>query len=414
MHKSATNSTYSVSAVSWRIAAMGFLGGIGGGVVFPILPALGTTMGLSGLVIGVILAANRVSRLGMNPVTGSLIDRFGGRKVIASGLAIEGIGTLGYIAALHFPLPAVWFFVGRLVWGVGSSLLFVGVMAGVLALSSSGERGRLVARVRGALSIGMPGGLVLGGLVTDFISAGAAFWLATAISIVTGVIALTSIPERPARERESRRRAPSPAGAWRALLASRRLWNVWFCAAIVGFATLGVLLVTLVVLVAQRELLVPGLGAEGSAGLCMAVFMLAYAGTSILIGRRLDVMGRRTAFILPSMLAMAAGFALFAFAHSLALLLVALLVIGIGTGSIIVPLLTLIGDFVVGELRGRATAAYQVASDIGSGAGLVVGLFLGQHFGFRNLYLAIVVLLILSLPLALRLAHTERSVRRVG
>lgn len=392
---------------------MGFLGGIGGGVVFPILPALGTTMGLSGLMIGIILAANRVSRLGMNPVTGSLIDRFGGRKVIAAGLAIEGLGTLGYIGALHFPLPAAWFFAGRLVWGVGSSLLFVGVMAGVLALSTSGERGRLVARVRSALSLGMPGGLVVGGLVANLVSDAAAFWLATVISILAGLATLASIPERLPRERSPARAQPSTNGnVWRYLFGSKALLGVWCSAAIVAFAALGVLLVTLVVLVDRRGLLVAGLGAEGSAGLCMAVFMLAYAGTSVAIGRRLDILGRRTAFLLPSIVVVAGGFALLAFADSLGLLVLALLLIGIGTGSIVVPLLTLIGDFVASELRGRATAAYQVASDIGSGTGLVIGLFLGERFGFRNIYIAVAVVVMLALPLAVLLARAERTMRR--
>lgn len=393
---------------------MGFLGGIGGGVVFPILPALGTRMGLSGLVIGIILAANRVTRLAMNPATGSLIDRFGGREVIAAGLMIEGIATLGYIAALHFPVPAAWFMAGRLVWGIGSSFLIVGAVASVLALSTGPERGRFVARVRSAVSLGMPGGLVVGGLVTNFVSVSASFWLATAFSILAGVAALLGIPARSPRDRARRGEAGSSAGSWRRVLASRELVGVWACAAIVAFSTLGVLLVTLVVLVAQRGLLVPGLGAEGSAGLCMAVLMLAYAGTSALIGRRLDIIARRTTLLLPAMLVLIIGFALLAFAHSLATLVVALFLVGAGTGAIVVPLLALIGDFVVAELRGRATAAYQVASDVGGGIGLVVGLFLGLRFGFRDIYLAIVVLLVLALPVVIKLARTERRAQSFG
>jgi MFS family permease len=103
------------SLASWRIAVMAFFGGIGGGVVFPILPTLGLRMWLSALMIGAILAANRIVRIGVNPLTGALVDRFGGRGVIASGLFIEGAGTLGYIAALHFAAPAAWFLAGRIV-----------------------------------------------------------------------------------------------------------------------------------------------------------------------------------------------------------------------------------------------------------------------------------------------------------
>lgn len=63
--------------VAWAIAAVAFVGGVGGGVVFPILPVIGLDLGMSGFMIGLILAANRIARLGFNPLTGGLVDRFG-------------------------------------------------------------------------------------------------------------------------------------------------------------------------------------------------------------------------------------------------------------------------------------------------------------------------------------------------
>ena len=66
-------------ATGWAIAGIAFLGGVGGGVVFPILPVIGMDLGISGFMIGLILSANRITRLGFNPVTGSLLDRFGAR-----------------------------------------------------------------------------------------------------------------------------------------------------------------------------------------------------------------------------------------------------------------------------------------------------------------------------------------------
>src|SRR5699024_1739108 len=155
------------------------------------------------------------------------------------------------------PLPAGWFLAGRLVWGVGSSFLFVGAMASVLALSAGAERGRLVARVRSAVSLGMPGGLVVGGLVTSFATAGAAFWLATGFSLLAGLAAWLGIPARSSPGRHAEVSGSPDNGAWRQLLANRGLVAVCVCAAVVAFGALGVLLVTLVVLVQQRSLLVP-------------------------------------------------------------------------------------------------------------------------------------------------------------
>ena len=389
---------------------MAFLGGIGGGVVFPILPTLGLRMGLSAFMVGVILAANRIVRIGMNPVTGALVDRFGGRGVIAAGLFIEGAGTLGYIAALHFAGPAAWFLVGRLVWGAGSSLLFVGAVAAVLAASSGANRGRLVARARSAISLGVPGGLVLGGLVTDFFSADAAFLAALLLSVGSGVAALAGIPRS--------RRIEPPGGMQRTslhglleVLRQRRLAGIWLYAALVSFAVQGLLLATLVLLVERRRIAIAGFGAEGSAGLLLAVLMLAYAGTSLLIGRRLDTLQRRTRLLGASIALLIAGYMVLAFTPGLGLIVAALVVIGVGAGSIVIPLLTLIGDLIAPGIRGRATAIYQVASDCGGTAGPIVGLILGVRFGFFAIYAGVAALFVLSLPAAVALARAERRAR---
>ncbi len=417
MKGDAQNKKNDAARISWRIAVIAFFGGIGGGVVFPILPALGLRLGLSAVMVGVILAANRIVRLGVNPLTGSLVDRFGGRGVIATGLFIEGFGTLGYVAALHFGAPTAWFLAGRLVWGAGSSLLFVGAVAAVLTLSASSDRARFVARARSAISLGVPGGLVLGGLVTEFVSADAAFLIAMLLSVAAGFAALAGIPRRaPHTTRRMRAEHVRHPQDWIELLRQRKLAGIWCYAALVAFGVQGLLLATLVVLVERRGTFIFGLGAEGSAGLLMAILMLAYAGTSLAIGHRLDLLGRRTILIVPTIFALVAGFALLAFASTLPWVLLALLITGIGTGAITIPLLTLLGDLVPAERRGRATAIYQVAADLGGTAGPILGLVLGVRFGFLAIYGGLAALFLLTLPVAFSLIRAERgaAVNEVG
>ncbi|MDN5865761.1 MAG: MFS transporter [Gammaproteobacteria bacterium] len=392
---------------------MAFLGGIGGGVVFPILPVLGLHMGLSAFMVGVILAANRVIRIGVNPFTGALVDRFGGRGVIAAGLFIEGVGTLGYIAAIHLDAPAFWFLAGRLVWGAGSSLLFVGAVAAVLTLSSGGNRGRLVARARSAISLGVPGGLVLGGLVMELANADTAFLIAMLLSVASGFGALAGIPRIRGAAASERQRGGGLMRDWRILLTQRRLAGIWLYAMLVAFCVTGVLLSTLVLLVESRGTSIVGLGAEGSAGLLMAVLMLAYAGTSLFIGRRIDLLARRTALLVGTMVVLAAGFAGLAWARNVPEVLIALLVIGVATGATTTPLITLIGDLVAPQRRGRAAALYQVAADVGSTAGPIVGLVLCVNYGFLPVFLGLAGVVILSLPVAFMLARAEsRSLRK--
>ena len=52
-----------------------FVGGLGGGVAFPTLPALGTVLAISPLVVGIILSVNRFVRLLVNAPAGAVLDR---------------------------------------------------------------------------------------------------------------------------------------------------------------------------------------------------------------------------------------------------------------------------------------------------------------------------------------------------
>ncbi|HET6726379.1 MAG TPA: MFS transporter [Gammaproteobacteria bacterium] len=397
-------SPHTAASASRRIAIMTFFGGIGGGVVFPILPTLGMRLGLSSVMVGLILAANRITRLGFNPVVGSLTDRFGGKWPVTAGLFIEGLGALAYVGALHFAVPAAWFLIGRVIWGVGSSLLFVGALAAVLALSGRDDRGLVTARVRSAISLGVPAGLLVGGVLADIVSADAAFITAAGFSFAAALGALIAIPD--ARPPQTPTEI-TPAPGWIAMLRQPMLRAIWSYNALVFFTVSGVLLATLVVLVEQRQLYLPGLGAEGSAGVLMAVLMVWRAAASLGIGRYLARLERRTSLLIPTALVLAAGFAVIGFADSLWLVIVGLLLIGAGTGTLTIPLLALMGDQVPAGRRGRATAIYQVFGDAGGSAGPIIGLSSAVHFGFLPVYLALAGLFVLSLPLGLYLRRAE-------
>ncbi|HEX5418867.1 MAG TPA: MFS transporter, partial [Gammaproteobacteria bacterium] len=137
-----------------RVGLVTFIGGIGGGLVFPILPALGLQLGIGGAMIGLILSANRITRMLFDPIAGHLLDRIGGRKPMALGLFTEGIAILCYSAGLELGHAKWWFLGGRALFGIGSALLLVGAQTTVLGLSTEADRGRRTATVRVAMSLG--------------------------------------------------------------------------------------------------------------------------------------------------------------------------------------------------------------------------------------------------------------------
>ncbi len=359
--------SFDTAAAGRSVALVTFIGGIGGGLVFPILPALGLQLGIAGGMIGLILSANRLTRLAFAPWAGRLVDRLGGKLPLAVGLIIEGIGILGYNAALRFGHAAFWFLAGRAVFGVGSALLLVGAQAAMLGLSNAENRGRRMAAVRIAMGMGIPGGLVLGGLIADRISDAAAFFTGVGLTVFGAMVALWLVPGFRARGADASSSPERPAPKM-PLMRLRSLPEFPFIAAAGGFNLLvflamqGVLLATLVLLVKERGFHLMGLADEGSAGLIMAVMMAFSSIFAFFFGRLLDRINRRTVLLIPSLAGLVAGFILLGTAANLFMTLVGVALTGIAFNGINLPLLALLGDITSPERYGRGSHSIRFAA----------------------------------------------------
>jgi len=366
-----------------------FLVGIGGGVVFPIFPNLGAVLGISPFFVGLILSANRFTRILANAPAGSLIDRIGTRTPFVAGLLIEGIATLGYGVALAAPFPEVWFLVARVLWGIGSALVFATAYTIAADVSTSGDRGTSMGVVRGGITLGFPAGLVMGGVVSDAYSVLLAFLLAGAVALLASVLAYVTVPETHV---EGERSAVKP---WEIDTALPTL-----TAGLVNFglffAYLGALFATLVLFVEAEGISVWGYGPQGMSGLLMAVTVLAAAVFTYAGGKVSDELGARIPTLLTFLVVSFAGFLLLATAGSLERLVGACLLIGTGQGGTSGPLIALLADLTPDERTGRAMATNNVLGDLGGGLGPMVSLPLVEPIGFTPIYAACAVIPLLA------------------
>ena len=101
-------------AIVAAVIASTFFVGFGGGVVFPIIPNRGAVLGISPFLVGLILSANRFTRLVANAPAGIAVDRAGTRTPFVLGLAVQGVATSGYIVAVDAGAPAAWFLAARI------------------------------------------------------------------------------------------------------------------------------------------------------------------------------------------------------------------------------------------------------------------------------------------------------------
>lgn len=358
-----------------------FFVGFGGGVIFPILPNLQSILGISPFLVGLILSANRLTRILANGPAGSLIDRIGTRTPFVVGLLVEGLATVGYVIALQAPHPAAWFLFSRVLWGVGSAFVFATAYTIAADVSTGGSRGTSMGVIRGGMILGFPTGLVLGGVVSDAASESTAFAVAAAFALFASALGYWLVPETHV---STRRTAVKP---WEldtsapTVLAGVVNFGVFF-------AYLGALFATLVLYVDVIDVAVWGYGPQGTSGILMAVTVLAAAACTVGGGRLSDQLAVRTPVLGAFLVVAFAGFLTLAVADSLPVLVLACVLVGAGQGGSNGPLMALLADLTPTDRMGRAMGTNNVLGDLGGALGPMVSLPLIDVVGFAPIYVA--------------------------
>jgi len=389
------------------VVASTFFVGFGGGVVFPILPNLGAVLGIAPFLVGVILSTNRFVRLVANAPAGALVDRIGTRTPFVAGLAIEGVATAGYVLALRMDAarPVVvggidvtgaewWFLLARILWGLGSALVFATAYTIATDVSTGGSRGTDMGIVRGGILLGFPAGLVLGGVVSDLWSVVAAFWVAAGFAAFASVLAYLIVPETHVEtERESVR-------PWEVDTAVPTL-TVGVVNFAVLFAYIGALFSTLVLFLGAIDVGVFGLDAQGSSGVYMAVTVLAAAVCMLVGGKASDLLDSRVPILVGFLGVSVVGFLLLATVGSAAVgtvvdpaiaLGIACALIGAGQGGVSGPMTALLADLTPRERTGRAMGTNNVFGDVGGALGPLASLPLIDAVGFAPIYATCAIL----------------------
>ncbi|TYL36634.1 MFS transporter [Natronococcus pandeyae] len=378
------------------VVASTFFVGFGGGVIFPILPNLGEVLGISAFMVGVILAANRWTRLVANAPAGVLVDRIGTRKPFIAGLAIEGVATFGYVVALLASHPSMWFLpdapeawfvLARVLWGIGSALVFATAYTITADVSDSGSRGTSMGIVRAGITFGFPAGLVLGGLVSETYGNAEAFVLAAAFAGLASIIAYFVVPETHVEGSDSSVKPWDLELTLPALTVGLVNFGLYF-------AYIGVLFSTLVLYLQAEALTISttmfGYGIEygeqGTSGVLMAVSVLAGAIFTISGGVLSDSVGARMPVLVLFLVTACVGFGVLTLAPSFWYVVLACALIGAGQGGIGGPLTALLADLTVEERMGRAMGTNNVLGDVGGGLGPLVALPFAEVVGFQAMY----------------------------
>lgn len=185
---------------------------IGDSMLYIVLPVHFAEAGLGSLwEVGIILSANRLVRLPLNPAVGWLYRRISDRTGIVIATVLAAFTTLGYAYAHGF---VMWLAL-RCVWGAAWTLLRLGAFYCILNVSSDGDRGYFMGLYNGLYRLGSLGGMLAGGLLADLLGFSATALLFGACTALTIVPSLVFVPRGKGPQPVSASGAPSEAVAWR-------------------------------------------------------------------------------------------------------------------------------------------------------------------------------------------------------
>jgi MFS family permease len=132
------------------LAVIAFVVALGFGIVAPAIPLFARSFGVGTTAVGLAVSAFAFFRFVSAFGGGRLVERFGERTVLASGLAIVAVATGLAGLAGNYPL----FLTLRAFGGIGSAMFTVSALSLLLRVAPPSHRGRAAATWQGGFILG--------------------------------------------------------------------------------------------------------------------------------------------------------------------------------------------------------------------------------------------------------------------
>ncbi|MGY1810316.1 MFS transporter [Blastococcus sp. SYSU D00669] len=382
----------------WVLAVIAFVVALGFGVVAPAIPIFASSFGVGTTAVGLAVSAFAFFRFVSAFGGGSLVERFGERLVLATGLVVVAVTTGLAGLATNFPV----FLALRAAGGTGSAMFTVAALSLLLRVAPTTHRGRAAATWQGGFILGGIAGPAAGGLLAE-LSPRLPFFLYAGTLLVAGAVSLALLRTPAAARAEGTPPdggpEPEPLGL-RAALRTRA-----YLAALVANLGLGW------VIFGVRNSLVPLYVTEelgrtvAWAGAGLLAGTAAQALGLLRSGRLVDTWGRRPSLVLGTATGTVA-LAVLVLPPSLAAFLVSMAVFGLAAALLGSAPAALVGD-VTPARGGRVVAVFQMAADLGAIAGPLVAGWLADVASYQAAFAVTTCVLAAGLAAALALPRAR-------
>ncbi len=398
---------------------------LGDASLYAVLPTHAAEAGVSIASLGILLSANRFVRLISNGPAGVAYDRGRRRRLFVPALFLGALST-----GLYGLTQGFWpLLVGRLLWGVAWSGIWVGGNTIVLDIAGAETRGRLVGAYQVSFYLGAASGALLGGLLTDKVGYHHAMTICAGLTFLGATVALTFLPEtRGLRKRASeskpalRRPSLATTSADGSNVSPQSTLRAEFASAIALYSAhrlvlAGIFSATFGLFLQSQygdQVQVGGLalGVATLTGLGLGLTTLISAASAPLVGGLSDRIGNRWRVAAGGLVPGVVGFGFLAFELPLTAL-VGVPLIAVTGGSSQGLSTALIGDLGSIGQQSRQLGVMFTAGDLASAVGPLLAYALIPSIGIRSVYLLVAGVLVFVLLLILR-TEKERHMRHAG
>lgn len=194
------------SAILFILSAAVGVAMMGLGIIWPLIPVYAVELGAGGFLVGLIVASFNISRTLLSPFSGSISDKWGRKRFIASGLLIYALLSIFYV----LPENAETLILIRLLHGMASLLVVPVAMALTADIAPPRKLGLYMGTLNMALMIGLGFGPVMGGMIRDTLGFNAAFYIMGALALLTALMVAVFLPADKKHLGEIKRPQPYP------------------------------------------------------------------------------------------------------------------------------------------------------------------------------------------------------------
>lgn len=339
------------------LVAVAFCVALGFGIVAPALPVFARDFGVGKASAAAVISVFAVMRIAFAFPAGKLVDRYGERIVMATGIGIVAASSvLAGASQSYVELIAL-----RGVGGIGSAMFSISALGLLVRITAPAQRGRAMGYWQGGFLLGGITGPALGGVI-DHISIRLPFFIYAGTLTAAGAVGLIQLRATPLADRAK------IAAAGQTKLSDALRNRAYRAALAANFAdswgAIGV-----------RSALIPLFVGDvlhrGTGWIGIGFLIVSAVNGAMLIpaGRFADTVGRKP-LLVGGCIGSGIGIAVLAAAQDLPGYLIGLALLGFGSGLLDVAPGAIVGDLVEGR-AGPVFAAYTMSSDVGTVVGPV-------------------------------------------